>query len=174
MVELVTAGGDGVQPATLVIHADAGVVLDGEGRGSLAETESGVQLADETVRRLACDPRVEWVVERDGRAVGIGRQGRLVPGWMRRQLGFRDPECRFDGCSRKMNLVAHHIVPWSRGGPTDLDNLIRLCGTHHRLLHEAGWTMSGHPGADVRFHRSRAGPNRATRPLHRLVAAAIP
>ncbi len=30
---------------------------------------------------------------------------------------------------------------WADGGPTDLDNLILLCGYHHRFLHEHGWTI---------------------------------
>lgn len=164
LVELVGSAGRSSEPATLVIHADAGVVLGvdsaapsgsgslGTSRPPLAETETGVQLADETVRRLACDARVDWVAEREGRAVGTGRQGRLVPGWMRRQLRFRDPECRFDGCGRRMNLVVHHIRPWSRGGPTDMDNLVRLCGTHHRFVHEEGWRVTGHPDHRLRFH----------------------
>ncbi|MGA9103068.1 DUF222 domain-containing protein [Aeromicrobium sp.] len=29
----------------------------------------------------------------------------------------------------------HHVVPWSRGGPTDLDNLIGLCRKCHSLVH---------------------------------------
>jgi len=31
---------------------------------------------------------------------------------------------------------AHHIIHWAHGGPTDVDNLILLCGFHHRFLHE--------------------------------------
>ena len=181
LTELVTSAGGEAKPATLVIHADAGIVL-GDGpelaaaaalsTPALAETESGVQLPDEAVRRLACDASVEWIAERDGRAVGIGRQRRLIPGWMKRQLGFRDPECRFDGCSRKMNLVAHHIVPWARGGPTDLDNLVRLCGTHHRMVHERGWRITGHPDRRLRFHDpGRRGPPRSRAPS--LAAAAL-
>ena len=184
LVELVASAGGGSEPATLVIHADASVVLGedsaapsgsggpGTRRPPLAETESGVQLPDETVRRLACDARVEWVAEAQGRALGIGRQGRLVPGWMRRQLRFRDPECRFDGCSRRMNLIVHHIRPWSRGGPTDMDNLVRLCGTHHRFVHEEGWRITGHPDHRLRFH----DPGSRTRPRARapsFAAAAL-
>lgn len=83
LVELVSSSSGGPQQATLVIHADAAVVLGDEAeqdtpsteRPPLAETHTGVQLHDEAVRRLACDARVEWVLERHGRAVGIGRRG---------------------------------------------------------------------------------------------------
>ena len=33
----------------------------------------------------------------------------------------------------------HH---WAHGGRTSLDNLVLLCGFHHRLLHEGGFRMS--------------------------------
>jgi hypothetical protein len=192
LVELVASSGEGSPQTTLVIHADASIVVGedsgttgaaeggaigasrvggGIGRMPLAETETGVQLHDEAVRRLACDASVEWVLE-NGRPVGIGRRGRLVPGWMARHLRFRDPECRFEGCSRRMNLVVHHIVPWARGGPTDLDNLVRLCGRHHRLVHEGGWVITGHPDAHLRFQSpDRRGPPRSRLPS--LMAAAL-
>jgi hypothetical protein len=51
---------------------------------------------------------------------------------------IRDQMCRFPGCARTRHLKAHHILPWSRGGPTDLDNLILLCQTHHTAVHEGG------------------------------------
>ena len=173
LVELVTSPGDEPAQATLVVHADAAVL---EGRPSkMAETESGAQLTDDAVRRLACDARIEWVLESEERAVGIGRRGRAIPGWLLRQLRYRDPECRFDGCNRTRSLISHHIVHWARGGPTDLDNLVRLCRTHHRLVHEAGWRISGHPAARLRFHRPRAGPRETGRQaVSQLVAAGFP
>ncbi len=162
LTELVTSSADGAEQATLVVHAAATVVADlPRSAPALGETDSGAQLSDQIIRRIACDARIEWVLEADGRAVGIGRRGRVIPGWLRRQLVFRDPECRFDGCARRSGLIAHHIVPWARGGPTDLDNLVRLCPMHHRLVHEGGWTITGHPDRRLRFHdpgRRRAAP----------------
>jgi hypothetical protein len=38
-------------------------------------------------------------------------------------------------------LHAHHILHWADGGPTDADNLMLLCGYHHRLVHERGWSV---------------------------------
>ena len=37
---------------------------------------------------------------------------------------------------------AHHIVAWSRGGPTTVDNGVLLCGHHHRLIHQGHWTVT--------------------------------
>lgn len=155
LVELVAEGGSGSSSAaTLVVHADAEVLTQREPeRGPrLAETEDGRRLPAEAVRRLACDARVEWVVESAGRPVGIGRQRRTVPGWLMRLLRHRDGTCRFPGCERTRWLKAHHLWHWADGGPTDLDNLALLCHAHHRLVHEGGWRTSGHPGRELRFH----------------------
>jgi hypothetical protein len=36
---------------------------------------------------------------------------------------------------------AHHILHWIQGGPTKLDNLVLLCGHHHRTIHETPWEV---------------------------------
>jgi hypothetical protein len=172
LVELVTAGGKGGRSApTLVIHADAEMLTEqraGNGNGKpppVAETEEGVQLAAEAVRRIACEARVEWVIEREGRPVGVGRRSRRPPPWLVRLLRHRDGgSCRFPGCERRRWLVSHHIHHWTDGGPTDLDNLISLCFGHHRLLHEGGWGTSGHPDGGLRFHDPGGRPLRTRSP----------
>jgi len=167
--ELVTSGGGRPGTPTLVVHAGA-EVLAGEApdAAGLCETEGGVRLHGEAVRRLACDGRIEWVLEREGRPVGIGRQGRAVPGWLSRLLRHRDRGCRFPGCERTSWLKAHHLWHWAQGGPTDLENLVLLCHAHHRLLHEGGWRTSGHPGRALRFHRPGGS---ALRPLSASIRA---
>jgi Domain of unknown function (DUF222)/HNH endonuclease len=163
LVELVTGSGAKPPVDTLVIHTDAEVLLGNGGAHSLGETGDGIQLPDEAIRRVACDPQIDWVLESGGRAVGIGRKGRQVPGWLRRQIEHRDPECRFTGCSRTGWLVIHHLVPWALGGHTDLDNLVRVCTTHHRSLHEGGWKVTGHPDHHLRFHDPGGRPSGSRR-----------
>jgi HNH endonuclease len=45
------------------------------------------------------------------------------------------------GCGRTRYLHAHHVLPWALGGATSLDNLVLLCGDHHRLLHDGGFAI---------------------------------
>jgi hypothetical protein len=145
----------GPERATVVVHAGAEILLREEPEEGpwLAETEGGQRLPSESIRRLACDGKIEWLVEHDGRPVGIGRRGRQVPGTVHRVLRNRDGgRCRFPGCERKRWLHAHHLVHWAEGGATDLDNLVLLCPAHHRLIHEGGWRTTGHPAHDLRFH----------------------
>ena len=57
---------------------------------------------------------------------------------------MRDRGCRFPGCGSRFT-DAHHVQHWADGGATRLDNLILLCRTHHRLLHEGGFRLRGIP-----------------------------
>jgi len=174
LVELATGSGrDEAPPATLVVHADAAALTREEpGHGPwLAETASGTRLCTEAVRRLACDAKIEWVLESGGRSVGIGRRGRIVPGAIGRLLRHRDRHCRFPGCERTMWLNAHHLSHWARGGTTDLGNLILLCHSHHRLLHEGGWTTGGSAAGGLRFHDPTGRPLRAAAESRRDVDA---
>lgn len=84
---------------------------------------------------------MEYVITDHERESEIGRRSRLIPGWLRRQLWFRDGGCRFPGCPHLLWVHGHDRRHWADGGPTDLDNLILLCGYHHRCLHEHGWSI---------------------------------
>lgn len=151
LVELSTSGGE-PRPARLVVHADAAIVAGVDGREPrLAETESGVRIADDAVRRIACDAVIDWVLESDGHPVGVGRRTRRIPPNILRLLRHRDRCCRFQGCERDRWMQAHHLHHWAQGGPTNLDNLVLLCHFHHRLVHEGRWRTDGDPREEVRF-----------------------
>jgi hypothetical protein len=102
-----------------------------------------------------------------GRPLGVGRQSKQVPGWLRRALKRRDRgRCRFPSCLATRFLDAHHIIHWADDGPTDLDNLALLCRFHHRLVHEAGYTIRGTGATGLTFHRpdGTAVPERVATP----------
>jgi hypothetical protein len=147
LVELASTTGDESQAsAQVTVHADLQDLVATEHQ--ITETELGSLIANETARRLACDSIVECAVFHNNQPLGVGRNSRTVPRWLRRQLWDRDGGCRFPGCGRTSWVHAHHIIHWARGGPTDLSNLILLCGFHHRFLHEHRWSIlntdSGH------------------------------
>jgi len=124
--------------ATVVVHTSLESLTAGEG----SEVEGGGIAHPSTVHRLLCSGRVQVVVEdRAGNPVRLGRLRREPPPWMMRQLRHRDAGCRFPGCGTRAFANAHHVRWWSRGGPTDLDNLVLLCSFHHRLVHEYGWSI---------------------------------
>lgn len=124
--------------ATVVVHVDADALATGDGP---AEIEAATTISNETARRLACDARWQLSADRDGKPVGIGRSDRRIPPWLARQLAQRDQGCRFPGCGLRRWVHGHHIEHWIDGGQTNIDNLITLCGFHHRLVHERGWRL---------------------------------
>lgn len=134
--------------ATVVIHVDA---EDLGGDSGVALVEDGPLLPTETARRLACDSRWQLFADFEGQTVGIGRISRRIPASLMRALRLRDRWCRFPGCERTRWLHAHHLIHWANGGRTDLENLILLCGDHHRFVHEGGWTISGDPNDTIQF-----------------------
>lgn len=124
--------------ATVVVHAS----LEALAARRNAETEHGAIVPPEALQRLACDARLQVVAENEaGDAVALGRTTREPSASMMRQLRFRDRGCRFPGCGSTAFVNAHHVRWWSRGGATDLENLLLVCGFHHRLVHEHGWRV---------------------------------
>jgi hypothetical protein len=54
----------------------------------------------------------------------------------------RDRHCAFPGCSRPPVMChGHHVRHWADGGTTSLDNLVMLCGAHHRVIHHSPWEV---------------------------------
>lgn len=144
--------------ATVVVHVDAELLTGGQG---VAEVDGAGALPAEVARRLACDARIEVVAHSpDGAPIGIGRTRRQPPPWLRRQLRHRDRGCRFPRCGRTRWCSSHHVWHWTKGGPTDMDNLLLMCGHHHGLLHTGGWRVTGNPDGDVTFIRPDGRPLR--------------
>lgn len=144
--------------ATVVVHVPVEwfdqTAGDGVDDAIAAALDSGVPLAVETLRRLACDARVQLVAEGPGHAaMARSAMEHTVPFWLRRQLRRRDGGCRWRGCRRTLGVHAHHIVWFSRGGRTVIDNLVLLCRRHHRAVHEGGWKIEGDPAGELRFIR---------------------
>jgi hypothetical protein len=83
----------------------------------------------------------------------LGRKTRSIPPAIRRALNARDPGCGFPGCTSQRYLDAHHIEHWADGGLTKLSNLVSLCRTHHRLVHEGGIRVEAREGGGWRFSR---------------------
>lgn len=137
--------------ATVLVTTDLDTLVTGEGT---AEVGGSTPITVETARRLACDCRLQLVVRnQDGITIGTGRTTRSIPPWLDRLLKLRDRGCRFSGCDRTRWTQGHHIVYWSRGGRTDLANLVTLCEFHHHLVHEGGWRIEGDPNRELRFIR---------------------
>ncbi|MFE5708916.1 DUF222 domain-containing protein [Rhodococcus koreensis] len=129
-------------------------------------------------RHLSCDAQVSTVILDDhGAPLDVGLTSRTATRKQRRALAVRDGGCAFPGCGAPASWCeAHHAVHWVNGGLTDMDNLVLLCGFHHRLIHHDGWEVQigddrhpwfiPPPGVDpfrkpLPSHNRRAGPTAA-------------
>ena len=116
--------------------------------------EDGPAISVSTAQMLGCAAALSWMLhDRDGSILRLGRRRRRPGAALRRAARERDKcRCRFPGCeSRRVDL--HHIVFWSHGGRTDLDNLVSLCKYHHMLVHECGYLIAARPGGTFAFWR---------------------
>ncbi|HET7683726.1 MAG TPA: DUF222 domain-containing protein [Marmoricola sp.] len=109
----------------------------------VAVTETGEEIPASAIRRICCDAEViPAVLGSDSEILDVGRTRRLVTPAIWKALVARDRHCRFPGCRRPPIMChAHHIVHWLDHGPTSLENLILLCGHHHRLVHSGPWHL---------------------------------
>ncbi|MGZ4616864.1 MAG: HNH endonuclease signature motif containing protein, partial [Actinomycetes bacterium] len=114
----------------------------------------GVVSAGEA-RRLMCSAGIlPAVLGGASEVLDLGREQRLFSKAQRRAVNLRQPECTAAGCSRAAaQCEAHHLVPWSRGGPTDLAHAANLCPWHHHRAHDPRYDLRRHPDGSLSFHR---------------------
>jgi hypothetical protein len=90
----------------------------------------------------------------NGAVLNLGRSTRLATPAQRRALAARDKGCVIPGCTRPASQCdAHHVVFWSRGGSTNIDELVLLCGPHHNAVHAGIYEIQMRDG--IPYVRSR-------------------
>jgi hypothetical protein len=121
--------------ARVVVHLDATT--------GAARLEGGPEIPDATAERLACDARVQALLnDRVGNRMYLGRARRLATPAQISALTVRDGAgCQFPGCTHTRHLHAHHVAHWLYGGRTDIDNLILICSHHHQVIHDHGYRI---------------------------------
>ena len=163
LVDIVNGAGD--RPG-LIVHVSAETIL--EDQPGITETAHGTFLTADEIRRISCEANVTRVVfGPDSQPLDVSRTKRLVTPALRIAIMARDLHCVFPGCDRASSWCdVHHLIPWSKDGPTSLENLVLLCRHHHTLVHEGGWRIEGTPG-HLSFYRpdgSQLGADPAPRP----------
>jgi len=129
----------GVRPhvsAVIHLYETAGPGPDLVARAR-AERHYNGRLSRTMVELLACDCDVSRVIVA-GRSeiLDVGRATATATTAQWKALVIRDGHCQAPGCNRPpSDCQAHHIRHWTRGGPTDLENLRLLCWHHHRQQH---------------------------------------
>ena len=145
-----------VPALTLLGRSDEPAILDGYG-----------PIDPETARRIA-GTATSWIRilthPETGCRLSMGRDTHNPPADMRRYLDARDQTCQGIGCNRRATLSEiDHTQAWNTGGRTDVDNLVHLCKSCHRLKHQSSFTTSQGPGGALTW-TTPAGKKYASAP----------
>ncbi|WP_419552353.1 HNH endonuclease [Candidatus Poriferisodalis sp.] len=144
-------------PSTqIIVRADLGDQLDEH--GGIGEIVGTGPVPASVIDRLACNADISVVL--------FGKQftplyeavaARAPTAAQRRALIARDGACI--GCGAVPGeCEAHHIIPWKRGGPTKIDNLVLVCWSCHDRIHDHNWQVV------IRDDRYRLAPPEAKSP----------
>jgi hypothetical protein len=125
------------------------------------------RLPEHMLRAVTCDGTLVPVWETDGHPVNLGRSMRIVPERLRRLVIARDGGCAYPGCLSTGHVDVHHVVHWTDGGRTDLDNLVALCAFDHDTHHAGAFGIEQDPDLPGRFLFTGRGGWRLE-PLHAL------
>jgi hypothetical protein len=99
-----------------------------------------------TARALSSDAILSAILTKGADVKAVAHLGRTIPARLRTALQARDTECAVPGCHNRHRLEIDHIEPFAEGGPTSLDNLVRLCRPHHHMKTNLGFRLVGRPG----------------------------
>jgi len=103
------------------------------GDAKLVTSRGEAEVPAPLLRAAQCDAIIED---------NSGGRRRTIPERTRRlALQKARMRCEAEGCQNTQFLNVHHRRPRSLGGSNDLNNLVVLCSTCHRKLHEADEAM---------------------------------
>ncbi len=150
--------GDGKSAGTdLLVIADFDVLKQQLDNPRLAD---GSSIPIVELHRLALEANLlPSIFDTKAQDMWLGRRIRTATEAQRIALIARDQHCI--GCgANPLWCRAHHIVWWSKNGPTNLDNLALVCDDCHHKIHDHGWQVYKHPNTGR--YKLRPPPNRQT------------
>lgn len=135
-----------------LLGGDPDLVAPADPERMVCRTVSGIELDPRDAAMAALLGHVRRVVRNaQGVVIDVGRRQRLFTGPVREAILALQPHCMCSGCRQRAREI-DHLVPWSRGGPTDASNGGPGCGHHNR------WRTRGYHtcrGPDGEWHHFR-------------------
>ena len=151
---LPTRGFDHGNTIGLLVTAALDTLTAGVGTATLA---TGEAISIRSVRRLACNAgHIPVVLGGDSMPLDVGTSRRKFTRHQGHALATLHDSCGIVGCDRPFAWCElHHLLEWSRGGPTDLRNALPLCGHHHRKAHDPAYQIRRHRGREYILKKIR-------------------
>ena len=113
--------------------------LDAAGTEAFAEVAGGGVIPQSVLEEHFCNAQIKGVVfSGEGVPLWHGHAKRLATKAQMNALRARYGAC--GGCGVDMWICqGHHVEAVSRGGPTNIDNMMLLCWACHQKVHLHGW-----------------------------------
>ena len=144
LANLITGEGPHRRPnTTLLLIADYDAVA---GELKNVRYDDGLPVAADRIAGLAAQAKIlPAIFNAEGDPLWLGRAQRDASTGQRIVLAARDGGCV--NCAAPVEGGEPHHIEWfSRGGPTDVDNLAWLCERCHHLIHDDGWQLHSDGG----------------------------
>ena len=131
---------------TVLVHINIDDLLAGRGAGWIDGIDG--PLTVKQVDELLCAGGYQPVLfGHQGQVLHLGDSNRFFTASQRRALAARDGGCVIPGCTVPPHLTqAHHVLAWSKGGRTNIDNAVLLCNAGHASIETSGWEIDMRDG----------------------------
>jgi hypothetical protein len=135
-------------PRTLII-VNAESLRRGTTEGDeLCEIEGIGPVSVAAATELLSEGGFQYLVKEGFDIKTVTKSTRVIANCIDMALIVRDRVCARPGCAKRCGLETdHRQVDYGDNGPSELDNLVRLCPECHRLKTDGGWRLQGRPGA---------------------------
>ena len=142
------AGPRPAAPRTLII-VNAESLRRGTTEGDeLCEIEGIGPVSVAAATELLSEGGFQYLVKEGFDIKTVTKSTRVIANCIDMALIVRDRVCARPGCGNSLGLERDHWqLDYGHDGPTELDNLVRLCPRCHRLKTDGGWRLEGRPGA---------------------------
>ena len=140
-------GGSTARAETLVV-IDAAALRRGTTEGDeLCEIEGIGPVSVVAATELLTEGGLRYLVKEGFDIKTVTKASRDIAHSIDMALIVRDRTCARPGCGKRLGLeIDHRKVDFSADGPTELDNLVRLCPDCHALKTFGGWRLEGEAG----------------------------
>lgn len=116
-----------------------------------------VEVSAEVAEMARCDAQhLPQTHVGDASTTGVRkRASQTIPPALRREVLRRDQRrCQVPGCRHGAFLDLHHIHTLDEGGLHEADNLVTVCGAHHRAAHDGVIRIEGRVSSGVAFRHA--------------------
>jgi hypothetical protein len=134
-------------PKAVVIVDAAALRRGGTHYGELCEIEGIGPVSVQAARELIGQSALHFVIREGFDIKTVTKSTRDVAICLEVALLVRDRTCAVKGCAKRLGLETdHRVIDFGDDGPTQIDNLVRLCPEHHAMKTYGGWRLEGSPG----------------------------